>query len=832
MKKAKHCEVLSVIKLFFTLYIYKTMTFVKFQNSNNANSTMIADISASATALLIKDWDQSLFPTTFPFLLTLEHLDSDWNVTLREIVKATASNQNSYTIVRWAWTCVQDDTASNRSQDNTAHAFYAGDRVSLYRTAEQVKDIQDKLETSVNDTAIASEYDSTATYDVDDVVMYKWDRYVCNTAVSVAEAFDSTKWTKVSVQYDLDTMQTEIDDLASQSGASDHLEDEWLVGSYYELTDTMFRQLTTTYDNASVDANVGDVNANTELHIQRQGSWTASNQLKLKVKMWWSPTTSLIVEVRKWISVINSNKKTSYWYGDSNNVIATATLPYTTFSSSYQEITVALDNSFGWTEWELLDIVIYQANHIVNASNYYVIACDSTQQSDAFQYLKIANDLETVKQSGDIPYCVSDWFANILLTRVTTAGAYALPRNLKTLWEKAKLTTFGRHTDGVWLDHKSEDTIEYVHGGYKTFTVKRSETSTPTSAFVEYADDAEWLTQWSSDFDTFFGFSWVRLTASWLESWTVDLTSMSSQSGLTSWDNVMVKFPIRGIKMTKSWSTVTLSITNNPNAEDEWFQYFAHSRWTLSNPVKKSAFYLWVYEWSLSSSVLKSLSGATVEASHTMQEFINYARANDSNDWTAWYDIVWFYQRMYINALYMMKYCSLNTQWVIGQWIVSWSKQASWWSNSIAWVTGGDTSWTTSAMKLFWLENWWWNVSEWLGWLCTDWSKNLWTALSGFVGDVKNTSPYENTWTAITTTSWNCLSSIAGNNKALFAPIWTVNNSNYNTYYSDFAYVNASCLAFAGGSYGDGASAGAFYLIVNYSASNSSASIGSRLMFL
>jgi hypothetical protein len=56
----------------------------------------------------------------------------------------------------------------------------------------------------------------------------------------------------------------------------------------------------------------------------------------------------------------------------------------------------------------LLDIVIYQANHIVNASNYYVIACDSTQQSDAFQYLKIANDLETVKQSGEIPYCVSD----------------------------------------------------------------------------------------------------------------------------------------------------------------------------------------------------------------------------------------------------------------------------------------------------------------------------------------------------------------------------------------------------------------------------------------
>ena len=66
----------------------------------------------------------------------------------------------------------------------------------------------------------------------------------------------------------------------------------------------------------------------------------------------------------------------------------------------------------------------------------------------------------------------------------------------------------------------------------------------------------------------------------------------------------------------------------------------------------------------------------------------------------------------------------------------------------------------------------------------------------------------------------------------MFAPLATVNNSNYNTYYSDDAYVYASCLAFAGGNYGDGASAGAFLLSVAYSASDSNASIGSRLMFL
>jgi len=44
--------------------------------------------------------------------------------------------------------------------------------------------------------------------------------------------------------------------------------------------------------------------------------------------------------------------------------------------------------------------------------------------------------------------------------------------------------------------------------------------------------------------------------------------------------------------------------------------------------------------------------------------------------------------------------------------------------------------------------------------------------------------------------------------------------------------VNASCLARAGGSYSNGAIAGAFRLRVRDSASDSGADVGSRLMFL
>lgn len=126
------------------------MTFVNYKNSNNASSNLIADISASATVILITSWDQALFPNSYPFLLTIEKVNSDWNVILREIVKVVSWNQNSFVVVRWAWTCVQDDTASQRVQWNSTHSFSAWDRISLYWTAEQVKDIQDDLNSKLS----------------------------------------------------------------------------------------------------------------------------------------------------------------------------------------------------------------------------------------------------------------------------------------------------------------------------------------------------------------------------------------------------------------------------------------------------------------------------------------------------------------------------------------------------------------------------------------------------------------------------------------------------------------------------------------------------------
>lgn len=262
-----------------------------------------------------------------------------------------------------------------------------------------------------------------------------------------------------------------------ESWAIDHLEEQALVWEKYTLSDTLFKQLTPTLDDSTVESNVWDVAANTEIHIQRMWSGVASNQLKLKVKMNWSPTTSLVAEVRKWIKVDVSWTE-AYWYWDSSNIIATWTLAYSSFSTSWQEVTFNLDNEFWATEWELLDVVIYQtawSGAIVNASNFYIIACDSTQWSEWFSFVSV--NWTTRTRSKLMPYCVSTGFAQSLLCKVSSASylKYDTLRE-KTFngeWGSTKIadaiTTSGYETiklitENLWVSSTRNETLTFYFG--------------------------------------------------------------------------------------------------------------------------------------------------------------------------------------------------------------------------------------------------------------------------------------------------------------------------------------------------------------------------------
>lgn len=209
----------------------------------------------------------------------------------------------------------------------------------------------------------------------------------------------------------LSTAEGQITQLV-EAGTPSYLWITGIVGEKYTMEDTLFLQKTPTFTNSAIAINVGDIDKNKEIHIQRIGSGTASNQLKLKMKKFWAPTTSVVVEVRKWVKVDVSDKE-AYRYG--GEVVATTTIAYTQFTTDWKEFTLTLNNQFWSTKGELLDIVVYQQWGIVNSTNYYQIACDSTQYSEAFSAVAVNGNSRV--RNKLMPYCVNEGFVEECLSK-------------------------------------------------------------------------------------------------------------------------------------------------------------------------------------------------------------------------------------------------------------------------------------------------------------------------------------------------------------------------------------------------------------------------------
>lgn len=421
-------------------------------------------------------------------------------------------------------------------------------------------------------------------------------------------------------------------------------------------------------------------------------------------------------------------------------------------------------------------------------------------------------------------------------TFITTNGSVRDSSNNYNLrWWVTWITLKQKEAKAVYLwDIKVRPAAQY-----RTLTLSYTEWATP--AFADYSDDATWRSAESTDFDEFFWYYWCRLNTSWQETatvtqvqswwnWKLDITQLWT---LTSWDNVMIAFPRRWIKMSKSWSTVTISITDDPNKE--WFQYYAFTRWT----TVKSRFYLSAYKASRISNVLKSYSWQW-EASSASANGISYisldtACSHAQANW-AWYDCETRWMRNYINALFVLKYKTLNSQSKVWAWYTWWSANRSTWvTNSITnatWATNTSNTWR---IKIFWLEDWWWNIYEWLNWAYYNWylKMQLWTLPESPSWRITNFSYYDAvTWTsstaAITVESW-WMSSAVANNAWMFAS----NGKSWSnsTYYCDNFGIGSESWLMAGGTNVGSTGAGAFCVSSN-TASFANSYDGARLAFL
>ena len=389
------------------------------------------------------------------------------------------------------------------------------------------------------------------------------------------------------------------------------------------------------------------------------------------------------------------------------------------------------------------------------------------------------------------------------------------------------------YSDKNAVNVNSANMISGTPQPYRTMTAVIDLSNSNPATCVTYSDDAESMTAGSSDWDDFFGEYPVLLKngkeVGKLNRDNFDQFEDGTTADISSGDagDAMIAFPRRGLKISTADLKVTISMTDDPDNSD--FEYNAHTRGTAS----KDVFYLGVYKGYVASSKLRSLKGKTITANQTISTFRTQAQANGTG-----YEQSGFYQLLFRQCMYILKYKNLDSQSTVGQGYV-----AS--GHSAAIATGGSEAYGMDSeiikasnptymtdqqhhVKCLGLEDFWGNIWEWIDGLVTDSSRNILTGNDSFND---SGSGYTNNGNGgVTSNIGNYLSVPQGNTKTGFVAK-TVSGS-ATTYFCDCAYLYASCVAGFGGGWSDAAIAGAFALSVRNAASVSDAGIAARLMYL
>ncbi len=370
--------------------------------------------------------------------------------------------------------------------------------------------------------------------------------------------------------------------------------------------------------------------------------------------------------------------------------------------------------------------------------------------------------------------------------------------------------------------------------GYQTMTaVINLSNSNPTTC-VTYADDAVGMT--AEQWDEFFGHYPVLLKdgkeVGRLDRNNYALFEDGSLADIESGKSgdVMIAFPRRGLKITKSGTTtMTISMTNDPDNPD--FKYYAHQR----GSVQKNVFYIGAFKgYKDGDNKLRSLSGKTPTVSITIGAARTYAQNNGSG-----YEQSAFYQLLFRQCAYVMKFGSLNSQMAVGKGLVSASAKvntggANAYGMDCEIIKASNPSYMTDGkhqVKCLGVEDFWGNVWEWIDGLVTDSSNpiNILTNTDNFQDNGKGAG-YMTTSSGMSSGNGGWLKEPQGNTEAGFT--FKASGGSSTTYFTDYAYLYGGYVAYFGGGWSTGDPAGAFFLHVNDSASGSYGDVSARLMYL
>lgn len=280
----------------------------------------------------------------------------------------------------------------------------------------------------------------------------------------------------------------------------------------------------------------------------------------------------------------------------------------------------------------------------------------------------------------------------------------------------------------------------------------------------------------------------------------------------------MIAFPRKGLKIETIGTDIYVKMTDNPS--DENFEYNAHRRDT----TQKDKFYIGAYEGSILSTKMRSLSNKQIGTSYTTNHVINEYRTYCNNNGYG-YDMFSFYQLIFIQSMYILKYKNLNSQNTIG--IGRLSTFSNTGTTDTNGMNYGSITNNTISVKLFGIEDLWGNAYDFIDGVKISSAGYILTSTINF-NDIGNGY---NQYEKLTTTNKSGYLNVAtGTTEMGFAP--KNFNGSATTYFCDNCFINLNTVLKFGGSQGDGNGAGIFCSYFSLLSSGKDIFTQTRLMYL
>ena len=281
--------------------------------------------------------------------------------------------------------------------------------------------------------------------------------------------------------------------------------------------------------------------------------------------------------------------------------------------------------------------------------------------------------------------------------------------------------------------------------------------------------------------------------------------------------DVMIQFPRRGVKISRSGKVVKVSMTDNPN--DSNFKYYAHQR----GSADKDYFYMGAYLGYVTGSKLRSLSNKTPSVNYSLNQFDLYGKANGTG-----YGCLGWFQWLFVQVMYVLQFKgNLDSQSTIGFGCTDGNTPTG--STNTKGLFYGTSS-SGNSVKAFGLEDLWGHLYQFVNNFYSG-NYHVWTTTDDTITDVNK---YTDNGSFGSTSSWgnNFYTLCIGTTEAGFVVDGTSGTGSSSTYFCDVAYFGSGSVPYVGGYWYSSSDYGLFGFWCYNSRDDSYSNTGSRLGYL